>query len=233
MRKLFQGYKSVRASILTVLLFSMANIMWIEFAIAKDLKEKQTIEHNNYPGTPEGVVEDFIKNNHSVKAMKQYYLNCEGIDCEGEVTNKERFMMVQFDFDLDVCNTEGLRSINSRIMTGHNISEINKIDDEAKVVVVYKVKGIFNFACVPRPNIHFIPYENWKMTVSYDLVRQNNIWKIKEWFIEDQPPFPKSQNWAIDKINDIVQFNKDNFDFVDKAKKCIVDIKDNKECLIQ
>jgi len=230
-------------------LWIFTSCMWCNTADALEQRENQPIaqvvdkskpivddaktENDNYPATPEGVIEDFVKNNHSVKAMRRYYLHCEGIDCEGEVTPRERFMMVQFDFDLDPCETEGLKKIDSRLMSSYKIAKVIRKKNKAKVTVIYNIKGVFAVACVPTPNVQFIPSKKWKATATFDLMKHEDRWKINEWFIDSQPPLPKSENWAIDKINRIIHYNATNSHFVDKAKKCITEIKNDKNCLVQ
>jgi len=101
------------------------------------------------------------------------------------------------------------------------------------VTVIYNLKGVFAVACVPTPNVQFIPSKKWKATATFDLVKQEDRWKINKWFIDSQPPLPKSENWAIDKINRIIHHNATKSHFVDKAKECIIDIKNDKNCLVQ
>jgi hypothetical protein len=243
------NYRSQRFLLVFGATCILTSIIWCNFANALERREHNPnaqlvdkskpivdvtkTENDNYPTTPEGVIEDFVRNNHSVKAMKRYYLNCEGIDCEGEVTQRERFMMIQFDFDLDLCKTEGLNKINSNVMSGYKLTKSKIIKNKAKLKVIYKMKGIINIACVPTPNIQFIPYKNWKATATFDLIKHQNKWKINEWFIDIQPPFPKSEDWAIEKIERGIQYNANNSIFVDKAKECINNIKKDKNCLIQ
>jgi len=242
------NYRSQRFLLVLGAICIFTSFIWCNFAIALEGREEQPsaqlvdkskpmvedakTDNANYPATPEGVIEDFIKNNHSVTAMKRYYLNCEGIDCEGEVTPTERFMGL-FDYDLDPCTTEGLRQINTRIMSGFKIKKINKTKNKARVRALYKVKGILVLACLPTPNVQFISYKNWNGIATYDLVKDNNKWKIRELFIDIQPPLPKSEKWAIEKIEKIIQQNANNSYFVDKAKGCITDLHKDKNCLIQ
>jgi len=242
------NYRSQRFLLVLGAICIFTSIILCNFAIALEGREEQPsaqlvdkskpmvedakTDNANYPATPEGVIEDFVKNNHSVKAMKRYYLHCEGIDCEGEVSPKKRFMGL-FDFDLDVCKTEGLKKIYSNLMSNYKIKKSNIVKNKAKVKVIYNMKGILNFACVPIPNVQFISNKNWKATATYDLVKEKDRWKIIECFIDSQPPLPKSVDWGIEKINRIIQYNASNSNFVDKAKKCITDIKNDKNCLVQ
>jgi hypothetical protein len=148
------------------------------------------------------------------------------------VTPKKRFMGL-FDYDLDPCATEGLKKINTRIMSGFKVIKISKTNNKARVKVLYKLKGIFVLSCVPVPNIQFISYNDWKGIAIFDLVKTNNMWKIDTLSIDIQPPLPKSEDWAFNKIEKLIKYQKNNIDFDNKAKECIDAIKEGKSCLIQ